>query len=119
MRESARWSGLGDAGSTAALSRDHTIRIETSGMITICGGKWTTYRHMAEDCVNQAATLARLAERPCGTDHLNIHGFHTSPARFGRLCGLRLRCAGGAELMESDRSLAETLHAVLPYQARK
>src|SRR4029077_6043322 len=65
----------GDSGSTAALSRDHTIRIENSGMLTICGGKWTTYRRMAEDCVNQAATLARLPERPCGTGQLNIHGF--------------------------------------------
>jgi len=45
----------GDSGNTAVLSRDHTIRIENSGMVTICGGKWTTYRRMAEDCVNQAA----------------------------------------------------------------
>ena len=75
----------GEAGNTAALSRDHTIRIENSGMITICGGKWTTYRHMAEDCVNQAATLARLPERPCVTEHLNIHGFHPASEKFGRL----------------------------------
>ena len=75
----------GETGNTAALSRDHTIRIENSGMITICGGKWTTYRHMAEDCVNQAATLARLAERPCVTGHLNIHGFHPASEKFGHL----------------------------------
>ena len=37
------------SGNTASLSRDHTIRIERSGLLTICGGKWTTYRHMAED----------------------------------------------------------------------
>src|SRR6185437_452437 len=35
---------------TAALSRDHVIHIDSSGLMTICGGKWTTYRHMAEDC---------------------------------------------------------------------
>ena len=75
----------GDAGSTAALSRDHTIRIEETGMVTICGGKWTTYRHMAEDCVNQAATLARLAERPCPTADLRIHGYDQDAARFGAL----------------------------------
>jgi glycerol-3-phosphate dehydrogenase len=57
---------------TAALSRGHVIRIEDSGMITICGGKWTTYRHMAEDCVNQAATLARLPDRACVTANLKI-----------------------------------------------
>lgn len=60
-------------GKTAELSRGHTIRIEKSGMVTLCGGKWTTYRHMAEDCVNQAATLARLPERPCITADLAIH----------------------------------------------
>jgi glycerol-3-phosphate dehydrogenase len=42
-------------------------------MITICGGKWTTYRNMAEDCVNHAATLGRLPERACVTEHLRIH----------------------------------------------
>jgi glycerol-3-phosphate dehydrogenase len=62
-----------DAGSTAALSRDHTIRIEPSGLITICGGKWTTYRRMAEDCVDQAATLAHLPEHPSITANLPIH----------------------------------------------
>ncbi len=41
--------------STKRLSRDHTIEISEAGMITIAGGKWTTYRHMAEDCVDQAA----------------------------------------------------------------
>ena len=70
----------GDAANTAALSRDHTIRIENSGMITICGGKWTTYRRMAEDCVNQAATLARLPDRPCVTETLPIHASEPLPS---------------------------------------
>ena len=65
----------GSAGNTASLSRGHTIRIENSGMVTVCGGKWTTYRRMAEDCVNQAATLAHLPEHPCTTSHLTIHGY--------------------------------------------
>ena len=60
------------AANTAALSRGHVIRIENSGMITVCGGKWTTYRHMAEDCVNQAMTLAHLPEQPCTTAFLKI-----------------------------------------------
>ena len=62
----------GDSGNTAALSRGHTIRVEESGIVTICGGKWTTYRRMAEDCVNQAAELAELPERPCATYDLRI-----------------------------------------------
>jgi glycerol-3-phosphate dehydrogenase len=62
----------GDAGNTAALSRGHTIRVESTGMVTICGGKWTTYRRMAEDCVNQAAALAGLPAKPCVTTNLRI-----------------------------------------------
>ena len=48
-----------DKSSTASLSRDHTINISHSGLITIAGGKWTTYRRMAQDTVNQAAILAQ------------------------------------------------------------
>jgi glycerol-3-phosphate dehydrogenase len=107
----------GDSANTAALSRSHTIRIENSGMITICGGKWTTYRHMAEDCVNHAATLARLAERPPVTDHLNIHGFHTGAARFGRLAVYGSDAPAVRKLMETDPSLSEPLHSALPYTA--
>ncbi len=63
---------VGDAKSTAALSRDHTILISNSGLLTIAGGKWTTYRKMAQDAVDQAETMAGLEERPCKTDHLQI-----------------------------------------------
>jgi len=105
----------GDSGNTAALSRDHTIRIENSGMLTVCGGKWTTYRHMAEDCVNQAATLARLPDKPCVTAHLNIHGFHSNAERFGALRVYGSDAPALRQLMEADGSLAEPLHPELPY----
>ena len=72
-------------GNTAALSRDHTIHIDQSGLLTICGGKWTTYRRMAEDCVNQAATLAQLPDRACSTHNLAIHGAHNGAAQLGHL----------------------------------
>ena len=106
-----------DSGNTASLSRDHTIRIENSGMITICGGKWTTYRHMAEDCINQAATLARLPEKECVTHHLNIHGYHASSDRFGTLRGYGCDAPSIEALMASDARLAERLHPALPYTA--
>ena len=105
----------GEGGTTAALSRDHTIRIENSGLITICGGKWTTYRHMAEDCVNQAATLARLPERPCVTDHLNVHGFHPASEKFGRLWMFGSDAPLVRQLEESDPAWAEPLDSALPY----
>jgi len=107
----------GEGGNTAALSRDHTIRIENSGMITVCGGKWTTYRHMAEDCVNQAATLARLPDKPCVTGHLNIHGFHTAPEKLGHLWVYGSDAPLIQELEQGTAAWAEPLDAALPYTA--
>lgn len=60
---------------TAALSRDHTLIVSPSGMITITGGKWTTWRKMAEDAVNKAAATAGLGKRTCVTKELRIHGY--------------------------------------------
>lgn len=61
-------------GSTAELSRDHTIRVQPPGLLTITGGKWTTYRRMAEDAVDRAAELAGLPRRRCVTHDLAITG---------------------------------------------
>src|SRR4029077_9333105 len=74
-----------EAESTAALSREHTIEVGRSGLLSIAGGKWTTYRKMAEDCVDHAATLAKLDERSCVTKTLEIHGSHDHAEQFGNL----------------------------------
>ncbi len=103
------------AGNTAALSRDHTIHIEPSGLLSVCGGKWTTYRRMAEDCVNQAATLATLPDRPCVTHQLNVHGFHPNAAKFGPLRVYGSDAAAIEAIQRDDPSLAAPLHAALPY----
>jgi glycerol-3-phosphate dehydrogenase len=59
----------GDGKLTAALSRDHTIHIDDSGLMTTTGGKWTTYRNMAEHTVDQAADLGcRSADVWLGAD---------------------------------------------------
>jgi glycerol-3-phosphate dehydrogenase len=105
------------AANTSSLSRSHTIRIENSGMITICGGKWTTYRHMAEDCVNQAATFARLPERACPTESLNIHGHLPNAERYGTLSVYGSDAAKIRGLMESNPALAVPLCGSLPYTA--
>jgi len=116
--------------STAALSRDHVIHIDRSGLVTIAGGKWTTYRHMAEDCVDQAATLAQLPEKPCVTHHLHIHGFHEvakkdvakedaakedAAKQFGSLAVYGSDAYEIRKLIETDAALGEPLHAALPY----
>jgi glycerol-3-phosphate dehydrogenase len=64
------------AASTAALSRDHTLVVSDSGLVTITGGKWTTYRHMGEDTVNRAAEVAGLGARPSTTATLKLRGWH-------------------------------------------
>ncbi len=64
-------------GSTAALSRDHTILIADSGLLTITGGKWTTYRRMAEDVIDHAEMLGGFGMRHCITPSLMIHGSAT------------------------------------------
>jgi glycerol-3-phosphate dehydrogenase len=50
------------------------IRVSTSGLISIMGGKWTTYRKMAEDGVDRAIAVGGLLPRPCRTKTLRIHG---------------------------------------------
>jgi glycerol-3-phosphate dehydrogenase len=101
--------------STSSLSRDHVIHIDRSGLVTICGGKWTTYRHMAEDCVDQAATLAQLPEKPCVTHHLRIHGFHDRAQELGSLAVYGSDAYEIRSLIASDPRLGEPLHAALPY----
>ncbi len=100
--------------STASLSRDHTIHIGSSGLLSIFGGKWTTYRNMAEDCVDQAATLALLDERPCITRTLNIHGYHRNADRFGDLAHYGSDAPAVQDLTRSEPQLAEPLDGELP-----
>ena len=55
------------------LSREHVIRVSPQGLVTIAGGKWTTYRQMAEEVVDRAAREAGLPARRCRTAHLPLH----------------------------------------------
>lgn len=61
-----------DAGSTAAISRDHSLFVSESGLVTIAGGKWTTYRKMAQDTVDRAAQQGQLPTKPCLTEDLTL-----------------------------------------------
>ncbi len=99
----------GEGDNTAQLSRDHTISISKSGMITMAGGKWTTYRHMAQDLIDMAETLAGLEHRTCRTKDLNIHGYHQHSEQFGDLSFYGSDALGVAALLEDD-SNAEKVH---------
>ncbi len=59
---------------TKEISRSHKIIVSDSGLITIIGGKWTTYRRMAQDTVNRTITLGKLPRTSCKTKSLLIHG---------------------------------------------
>ncbi len=106
---------VGDAKSTAALSRDHTILISNSGLLTIAGGKWTTYRKMAQDAVDQAETMAGFEERPCTTEHLQIHGWTKQEITTSNLRVYGADAPAIEELLETEPGLAEKLHPDLPY----
>lgn len=71
-----------DEGSTAGISREHAIRVSRSGLITITGGKWTTYRAMAEEVIDKAIKVARLAKRKSQTHDLLLHGATAHPANL-------------------------------------
>lgn len=60
------------AKNTSMLSRDHTIIVSKAGLVTVTGGKWTTYRRMAEDAVNNAVFVAKLPKKECVTRNLPI-----------------------------------------------
>jgi len=103
---------------TAAISRDHTIHVDTSGLLTITGGKWTTYRHMAEDTVDHAITLGRLRDESCTTKNLKIHGYQEPPAARDKEDPLEVYGSDAAEirsLAERNPDLARPLHSALPY----
>jgi glycerol-3-phosphate dehydrogenase len=122
-------------GATSRLSREHAVRVSGSGMISVTGGKWTTYRKMAEDAVDCAIREGMLARAPCRTEGLRLHGAGEAeshiceqradvghPAHVGGTGTvdeeLREYGSDAAEvraLMREDAGLAEKMDPELPY----
>jgi glycerol-3-phosphate dehydrogenase len=105
---------------TKAMSREHEVVISPSGLVTIVGGKWTTYRKMAEDTVDDAIVVGGLPERPCVTEHLRLHGClgRDDPA-LPKAGHMQVYGADAAEVqafLDEDPARAAPLHARLPYQ---
>jgi len=108
----------GDGGEkTSALSRDHTIHIDSAGLVTIVGGKWTTYRHMAEDCVNHAITLGRLEDAACVTRSLKLHGYHEDIEALGDLWVYGSDADAIKAIASADSNLLKPMHPDLTYCA--
>ena len=103
-------------GKTSSLSRDHVIHVDTSGLLTITGGKWTTYRHMAEDCVDHAITLGRLRDEACPTKTLRIHGYMVDVEENSDPLAVYGSDAEAIRALIKERpELAERLHPDMPY----
>ncbi|XZE22406.1 FAD-dependent oxidoreductase [Pirellulaceae bacterium SH449] len=110
IRPLVRPGGAKETKSTAAISRDHTILRSESGMVTITGGKWTTARKMAEDCIDRVIEWSSLSQSPCQTVNLPIHG-----AGFNLENPLAVKSSYGtdaeaiAQLAQEDQALAKPL----------
>jgi glycerol-3-phosphate dehydrogenase len=116
LRPLVRAPGGGEA-KTSAVSRDHVIHVDTSGLLTITGGKWTTYRHMAEDAVDHAITLGKLPDVDCPTKNLRIHGYMENSAELEALEVYGADAAQIRALAAAEPALAVQLHPALPYIA--
>ncbi len=100
---------------TKEISRSHKITISPSGLLTITGGKWTTYRKMAEDVVEKAILIGGLEEKPCVTYNMPIHGFakvydENDPLHYYGTDRHKIKA-----LSRTDKSMAEPLVEGFPY----
>jgi glycerol-3-phosphate dehydrogenase len=91
----------GAGGTTQALSREHTVVVARSGLVTVTGGKWTTYRAMAEDVLAQAMAAGLLPQRPAGAT--------ATLALLGAAPGRPLSEPPGEHLYGSEAALLKTL----------
>jgi glycerol-3-phosphate dehydrogenase len=116
------WSGQrplvrqAEAKNTAVISREHTILVSRSRLVTIAGGKWTTYRKMAEDVVDRAGKIAGFTNAPSRTAELRLHGWTSDalPAGWERVYGADLRNLN--TLIAEEPALGEPLHPDLPFR---
>ena len=65
----------GDGKNTKEISRSHKILVSDSGLVTIIGGKWTTFRRMGQDTIDKIIELNKVPSVSCKTEELKIHGY--------------------------------------------
>lgn len=105
-------SGNGD---TASISRDHSLLTSDAGLVTIAGGKWTTYRKMAEDTVDEAAEVGELEDRACPTEDLRLRGWTEEADEADFLSVYGTDGDGVRGLADDEPELDRPLHSRLPY----
>jgi len=97
---------------TKEVSRSHKILVSKTGLITITGGKWTTYRKMAEEIIDKAIKTGKLPKKDCVTEHLSIHGNKptTTADRENHLYIYGSDIPKITELQKNEPKLNEKLH---------
>jgi glycerol-3-phosphate dehydrogenase len=101
---------------TSKISRDHTVITSKSNLVTITGGKWTTYRRMGQDALDHLTEVGHLPLKPSVTESLRLHGYLENAGDApNRVYGTDL--AKIDQLAERDPQLALLLHKRLPYRA--
>lgn len=104
-----------DGEKTKEISRSHKILVSMSGLVTVIGGKWTTYRAMGEDVIDKAALMASLPEKKCVTEDMPIHGYVKNVDRTNHLYVYGADIPDLNLLITQDAKLGEKLHPDLPY----
>jgi glycerol-3-phosphate dehydrogenase len=102
-----------ESGETKEISRNHKLITSASGLITITGGKWTTYRKMAEDTVNEAIVVGNLKNTSCVTTTLPIHGY-TEEKVSGNLTSYGADANSIRALTLQRPELNQKLHGAFP-----
>jgi glycerol-3-phosphate dehydrogenase len=100
---------------TAFMPRDHTIIVSKANLVTITGGKWTTYRKMAKDAIDNAVFASKQQRRQCKTQTLQIHGWCTQKTGNEILDFYGSDAAAIQQLMNDNPSLKEKLHPDFEY----
>ena len=104
-----------DSKSTSEISRSHHLEVSEAGLVTIAGGKWTTYRKMAEDTIDRAMLVAGLEQKNCVTKELRIHGWLKSVDRNHPLHMYGSDKVGLEKLLQENPEWNEQIHPNLPY----
>ena len=102
-----------NAKKTSLLSRDHTIIVSSGGLVTITGGKWTTYRKMAKDATDNAAFVGKLEKSPCVTEDLKMVGWTETPGN-DQLASYGSDAVKIRAMIAERPALGEHLHPDLP-----
>jgi glycerol-3-phosphate dehydrogenase len=101
---------------TSKISRDHTVVTSKTNLVTITGGKWTTYRRMGQDAIDHIAQVGNLPPQPSRTENLRLHGYlENAGEQPHRVYGSDYPKI--LELAKEDSSFGQLLHKRLPYLA--